>query len=35
MNTLLGNVSEVNLEALQKDFGPVLCDGEQIERVYK
>ena len=35
MNTLLGNVSEVNLEALQKDFGPVLCDGEQIERAYK
>ena len=35
MNTLLGNVSEVNLEALQKDFGLVLCDGEQIERAYK
>ena len=35
MNTLLGNVSEVNLEALQKDFGPVLCEGERIEKAYK
>lgn len=35
MNTLLGNVSEMSLDALQKDFGPVLCEGERIEKAYK
>lgn len=32
---LLGNVSEIDAESLEKDFGPLLCEGEVIERAYK
>lgn len=35
MNTIFGNVSEMNTEELQQEFGPLLCDGERIERAYK
>lgn len=35
LNALLGNASEVSLEALNKDFGHLLADGEQIEAGYQ
>lgn len=35
LNMILGNVSEVDAESLERDFGPLLCEGERIERAYK
>lgn len=35
MNTIFGNVSEMDAEVLQKEYGPLLCEGEIIERAYK
>ena len=35
MNAIFGNVSEMDIEALKKEYGPLLCDGEDIERAYK
>lgn len=34
INTLFGNASEVSAESLQRDFGPLLCPDEQIEKAY-
>lgn len=31
LNGLLGNASEINTQALQEEFAPLLFDGEQIE----
>ena len=35
MNAIFGNVSEMDIAGLQKEFGALLCDGERIERAYK
>lgn len=35
INTLFGNASEMQPEALQKEFGPLLCADERIEKAYK
>lgn len=35
MNAIFGNVSEMDITGLQKEFGALLCDGERIERAYK
>ena len=35
MNTLFGNVSEMDANALQNEFMPFLCEGEMIEKAYK
>lgn len=32
---ILGNVSEIDAESIERDFGPLLCEGEKIERAYK
>ena len=34
-NALLGNKSEVTIENISKEFGPILIDGEHIEKAYK
>ena len=35
INTLFGNASEMQPEALQQEFGPLLCADERIEKAYK
>lgn len=35
INTIFGNASEMQPEALQKEFGPLLCADERIEKAYK
>lgn len=35
MNAIFGNVSEMDAEALQKEYAALLCEGEKIERAYK
>ncbi len=35
INTLLGNVSEMDQGALLKEYAPLLCEGECIEKAYK
>lgn len=35
MNTIFGNVSEMDIASLQKEFDALLCEGERIERAYK
>ncbi len=35
VNAIFGNVSEMDANALQKEYGPLLCEGEKIERAYK
>lgn len=35
MNVIFGNVSEMDADALQKEYGALLCEGERIERAYK
>lgn len=35
MNAILGNASEMDAEALKKEYGALLCEGERIERAYK
>jgi hypothetical protein len=32
---LLGNASEVDIQAVERDFEQIICPGEQIERAYK
>lgn len=34
-NAFFGNVSEIDAEVLRKEYGALLCEGEQIERAYK
>lgn len=34
-NAILGNASEMDQEALQKEYSKLLCEGEQIEVAYK
>ena len=34
-NGLMGNASEVNLEALKKEYGQILASTETIEKAYK
>ncbi|MCR1952363.1 MULTISPECIES: PH domain-containing protein [Clostridium] len=34
-NGLMGNASEVNLEALKKEYGKILASSETIEKAYK
>lgn len=35
MNTIFGNVSEIDAEELKKEYGGLLCEGERIEKAYK
>lgn len=35
INTMFGNVSEMDAESLQKEYGALICEGERIERAYK
>ena len=35
LNTILGNVSEMDADALKKEFGVLLCEDERIEKAYK
>ncbi|NBD35042.1 MAG: PH domain-containing protein, partial [Chloroflexi bacterium] len=32
---LLGNASEIDTKALQKELEPILIDGERVERAFK
>lgn len=34
-NALMGNASEVDSQSLQREFGPLLCPGETIEKGFK
>jgi Bacterial PH domain len=34
-NAILGNASEVSLEQVEKEFEPILIEGEKIEKAYK
>lgn len=34
-NALLGNVSEMDANALKNEYQPLLCEGEKIEKAYK
>ncbi len=34
-NAILGNASEVSIEAVSKEFNPILIDGEKIEKAFK
>lgn len=34
-NAILGQASEVSIEKVQKEFLPMLIDGEHIEKAYK
>lgn len=34
-DTLMGNVSEANLNDLQTEYGELLCEDERIEKAYK
>ena len=34
-NAILGNASEVTIEAVSKEFEPILIEGENIEGAYK
>ena len=35
MDAIFGNASEMSPEALQREYGVLLCEGERIEKVYK
>ncbi|MDA0686213.1 MAG: PH domain-containing protein [Bacteroidetes bacterium] len=35
LSNLMGNASELKPEELEKEFGPILCEGEQIEAAFK
>lgn len=35
LNAILGNVSEIELNALQAEFSELLCENERIEKAYK
>ena len=34
LNGLLGNAREINPQALQEEFAPLMCGGEQIESAF-
>ena len=34
INAILGNASSIDVAALEKEYGPMLCDGEQIEQAF-
>jgi hypothetical protein len=34
-NAIMGQASEVSIEKVQKEFTPMLIDGEHIEKAYK
>lgn len=34
-NAILGNASEVSIEAISKEFQPILIEGEAIEKAFK
>jgi hypothetical protein len=34
-NAILGNASEVSIEAISKEFEPILIGGENIEKAFK
>jgi len=34
-DSILGNASEVSAEVIQKDFGPLLLDGETVEAAFQ
>lgn len=34
-NAILGNASEVNQQDVQKEFGPMLIEGESIEKAFR
>ena len=34
-NAILGNASEVSIEAISKEFNPILIPGENIEKAFK
>ena len=34
-NAILGNASEVNQQDVQKEFAPMLIDGESIEKAFR
>lgn len=35
LDTILGNASEMDAASLQKEYGPLLCEGEFIEKAFK
>lgn len=35
LDTILGNASEMDAASLQKEYDPLLCDGEFIEKAFK
>lgn len=35
LNTILGNASEMDADALRKEYGPLLCEGEYIEKAFR
>ena len=35
LDGLMGNASEVSLEAVQKEFAPLLTDGEVLQKAFK
>lgn len=35
INAILGNASELESESLQKEYAPLLCEDERIEKAYK
>jgi Bacterial PH domain len=34
-NAILGNASEINIDNVEKEFEPILIEGENIEKAYK
>ncbi len=34
-NAIMGNASEINIDNVEKEFEPILIDGENIEKAYK
>lgn len=35
LDTILGNASEMDAASLQKEYGPLLCEGEFIEKAFR
>ena len=33
-NVLMGNVSDTDIESIRKQYEPLLCKGEEIERAF-
>lgn len=34
INAILGNATSVDVAALEREYTPILCDGEQIEQAF-